>query len=185
LLSNAQLDKSFWAEAIVYASHLINGLSSTAIGGKTPLEVLSGKAAQDHDLLREFESPACFSAKDGKVNPRAKKFVFLGVKRNMKGYRLWDPQNKKIVLSQHVTFDETSLLKSTVSQQVERIKTKDVSQRVEVDATPPPPVGSILVWTSPDVTLGGDHVASFDAEQVEYIDENIELFTAIGTKIKP
>ena len=26
LLSNAQLDKSFWAEAIVYASHLINGL---------------------------------------------------------------------------------------------------------------------------------------------------------------
>ena len=42
LLSNARLDKSFWAEAIVYASHLINGLSSTAIGGKTPLEVWSG-----------------------------------------------------------------------------------------------------------------------------------------------
>ena len=39
LLSNAQLDKLFWAEAIVYVSHLINGLSSTAIGGKTPLEV--------------------------------------------------------------------------------------------------------------------------------------------------
>ena len=39
LLSNARLDKSLWAEAIVYASHLINGLSSTAIEGKTPLEV--------------------------------------------------------------------------------------------------------------------------------------------------
>ena len=37
LLSNARLDKSFWAEAIVYASHLIN--ESTAIGGKTPLEI--------------------------------------------------------------------------------------------------------------------------------------------------
>ena len=37
LLSNAILDKSFWAEAIMYASHLING--STAIGGKTPLEI--------------------------------------------------------------------------------------------------------------------------------------------------
>ena len=33
----------------------------------------------------------------------------------MKGYRLWDPENKKIVLSSHVTFDETSVLKSTVS----------------------------------------------------------------------
>ena len=31
LLSNARLIKSFWAEAIVYASHLINGLSSTAM----------------------------------------------------------------------------------------------------------------------------------------------------------
>ena len=37
LLSNARLDKSFWAEAIVYASHLINGL--TTIGGKTPLKI--------------------------------------------------------------------------------------------------------------------------------------------------
>ena len=74
------------------------------------------------------------------------------------------PENKKIVLSQHVTFDETSLLKSTVSQQVEMTKTKDVSQRVEVDATPPPTVGSVSVRTSPDVTPGEDHVASFDAE---------------------
>jgi len=118
LLSNAQLDKSFWAAAIVYASHLINGLSSTAIEGKTPLDVLSRKAAQDHGFLREFESLAYFSVKDDKVNPRAKKFVFFCVKKNMKRYRLWDPKNKKIVLSQHVTFDETSLLKSTVSQQV-------------------------------------------------------------------
>jgi len=65
------------------------------------------------------------------------------------------------------------------------LKTKDVSQRVEIDATPPPPVGSISVKTSPDVSPGGDHVASFDVEQVEDIDKNVELFTAIGTKINP
>ena len=69
LLYNAQLDKSFWAEAIVYTSHLINGLSSTAIGDKTPLEVWSRKATQDPGLLREFGSPTYFSAKDGMVNP--------------------------------------------------------------------------------------------------------------------
>ena len=83
LLSNARLDKSFWAEGIVYASHLINGLSSTAIGGKTLLRVWSEKAAQGHGLLREFGSPTYFSAKDGKVNLRAKKFLFLYVKRNL------------------------------------------------------------------------------------------------------
>jgi len=51
------------------------------------------------------------------VNLRAKKFMFLGVKRNIKGYKLWDLENKKIMLSQHVTFDEILMLKSTVSQQ--------------------------------------------------------------------
>ena len=84
MLSNTKLDKSFWTEAIVYASHLIN--RSTVIRGKTPLEVWSGKATQGHTLLREFESPAYFSVKDGMVNPRANKFVFLGVRINMKGY---------------------------------------------------------------------------------------------------
>jgi len=40
------------------------------------------------------------------------------------------------------------------------------------------------VKTSPEVTPGEDHVANFDAEQVEDIDENVELFAATGTKIK-
>ena len=62
------------------------------------------------------------------------------------------------------------MLKSTVSQQVERTETKEVSQRVEVDATPPSPVGSALEKTSPDMAPGGDHVARIDAEQVEDID---------------
>jgi len=46
LLSNASLDKPFWAEVIVYASHLINRLLSITIGGKTPLYIWSGRAAQ-------------------------------------------------------------------------------------------------------------------------------------------
>ena len=101
----------------------------------------------------------------------------------MKGYKLWNPENKKIVLSKHVTFDEASLLNSTIFQQVKRLKTIDVSQRVEVDATPPPLVGSVSVKILPDVTPSGDHIASFDAKQVEDIDENVELFAAIETKI--
>ena len=56
------------------------------------------------------------------------------------------------------------MLKSTISQQVERLKTKGVSQRVEVDVTPPTPVGAESVRTSPDVIPDEDHVASFNAE---------------------
>ena len=74
-------------------------------------------------------------------------------------------------MSRHVTFDESSVLKSTVSQQVERTETKEISQRVEVDATPPSPVGSVSVKTSPDVTSGRDHVARVDTEPTEEINE--------------
>jgi len=47
---------------------------------------------------------------------------------------------------------------------MERIKTKDVLQIVEVDATPPSPVGSVSVRISPDVIPGEDRVAVLDAE---------------------
>jgi len=64
------------------------------------------------------------------------------------------------------------------------MKTKEISQRMEVNTTPPPLVGTVSVRTSPNMTPGGDHVASFDAKNVENLDENVELFAAIGTKIK-
>ena len=92
-------------------------------------------------VVRVFGCPTYFNIKEDKLNPLAKKFVLLGVKRNLKGYKLWDSENKKILLSRYVTFDEDSLLKFTISQQVKRMKTKDRSQWVEVDVTPPSPVG--------------------------------------------
>ena len=39
LLSSASLDKSFWVEELVYASHLMNCLSSIAIRGIAPLDI--------------------------------------------------------------------------------------------------------------------------------------------------
>jgi len=68
---------------------------------------------------------------------------------------------------------------------VERTETKEVSQRVEVDAIPSSLVGSVSVKTSPDVTSGGDHVVRVDTVQIKDIDENVKLFAAIGTKVKP
>ena len=58
MLSNAGLGKEFWAEALVYACHLVNRLPSTAIGGKMPLEKWSGKPDTDYDSLHIFGSTA-------------------------------------------------------------------------------------------------------------------------------
>ena len=61
---------------------------------------------------------------------------------------------------------------------MERTETKEVSQRVEVDATLSSPVSSALEETSPDVTPDGDHQTKGDAEQVEDIAKDVEVFAA-------
>ena len=61
------------------------------------------------------------------------------------------------------------------------MKMKDVSHRVEVDATPPFSVSSLSVGISSDVTPGGDHVAVLDTELVEHVD----LIASKGTKLTP
>ena len=103
-------------------------LPSSAIEGKTPLEVWSGKAAQNYDSLRVFECPAYYHVKEDKLDPRAKKGVFIGFKKGVKDHKIWDPKDKMFILSRDIMFDEASVLKPTISQQVKIKKTKGISQ---------------------------------------------------------
>ena len=56
---------------MTYASHLINRLPSSAIGGKTLMEMLSGKTASDYDMLIVCGCPVYYHVCDGKLEPRA------------------------------------------------------------------------------------------------------------------
>ena len=128
-LSNAGLGKEFWAEAITYACHLINRLPSAVIGGKTPLEKWYGKPAGDYGSLHVFGSIAYYHVKESKLDPRAKKVVFMGITSGVKGYRLWCPETRKIIFSRDVTFDESALTNKVT---VEDIKQTDgASKQVE------------------------------------------------------
>ncbi|KAG6413676.1 hypothetical protein SASPL_126390 [Salvia splendens] len=117
--------RTFWAEAISYAQHIVNRLPCSAIDGKTPLEVWSGKPATDYDSLRIFGSIAYYHVTESKLDPRAKKALFMGFSAGVKGYRLWCLESKKTIVSRDVTFDESSMLNkvnpnsSDTSEQVE------------------------------------------------------------------
>ena len=111
MLSNAGLNKEFWVEAVVYACHLINCLPSTVIEGRTPMEMWVGKSATDYDSLHIFSSTAYYHVKESKLDPRAKKSLFMGVTGGVKGYTLWCPVTKKIIFSGDITFDESAMLK--------------------------------------------------------------------------
>ena len=84
MLSNAGLDKEFWAEAVSSACYLVNRSPTTSIECKTPEEVWSGKL-DDYSRLKVFGCPAYAHVNEGKLEPRAKKCVFMGYPENVKG----------------------------------------------------------------------------------------------------
>ncbi|KAG6429623.1 hypothetical protein SASPL_107675 [Salvia splendens] len=77
---------------------------------KTPLEVWSSKPATDYDSLHIFGSIAYYHVTESKLDPRAKKALFMGFSAGVKGYRLWCLESKKTIVSRDVTFDESSML---------------------------------------------------------------------------
>ena len=109
MLSNANLSKSFWAEAASTACFLINRSPSVAIEKKTPQVIWFGNPANYSDL-KIFGCPAYAHVDNGKLELRFIKCVFLGYKASVKGYKLWCPENRKVVISKDVVFDETAML---------------------------------------------------------------------------
>lgn len=116
MLSQSRLSKVFWAEALSYASYIINRLPASALDGKTPKEVWSGQPVYNYDSLHIFGCPAYFHVNESKLDPRAKKAIFMGFSEGVKAFRLWNPESKKIVLSRDVTFDESVMLKQTTPE---------------------------------------------------------------------
>ncbi|KAA0041875.1 Retrovirus-related Pol polyprotein from transposon TNT 1-94 [Cucumis melo var. makuwa] len=84
LLTNASLPLKFWGEATQTACYLINMSPSTTLNLKTPQEVWTGKASSlEH--LRVFGCTTYAHVKDGKLNKRALKCMFIGYPQGAKG----------------------------------------------------------------------------------------------------
>ena len=122
MLFNAGLGKEFWAEAITYACHLISRLPSAAIGGKTPFEKWYVKPAEDYGSLYVFDSIAYYHVRESKLDPRAKKALFMGITSGVKGYHLWCPETRKVIFSRDVTFDESTLTNKVTVEEVKQIE---------------------------------------------------------------
>ncbi|GKB61176.1 ribonuclease H-like domain-containing protein [Tanacetum coccineum] len=107
LLFQANLPPTFWVEALNVATHLLNFLPSTAINNEIPYTRLFG-TNPDYSLLRTFGC-LCYPHLDTnhKLEPRATPSIYLGQASNHRGYRCLDLKTNKIIISRHVTFDET------------------------------------------------------------------------------
>jgi hypothetical protein len=110
MLSNVGLNRHFWAEAVSTACYLINRSPSTAIYKKTPIEVWFG-SPDDYSSLRVFGCPAYVHVDNGKLEPRTVKYIFVGYKSGVKGFKLWNPETKKMLVSRNVVFNEAAMLR--------------------------------------------------------------------------
>ena len=108
MLTDKQIPKEFWPEAVNWAVHVLNRCPTLAVKDKTPQEAWNGlKPSVEH-----FKVFGCIGHvhipdnKRQKLDNKSFKCVFLGISEESKAYRLFDPEAKRIVISRDVIFEE-------------------------------------------------------------------------------
>ena len=108
MLSEKQVPKNFWPEAVNWTAHVLNRSPTLAVKGVTPEEAWSG-VKPNVDYFRVFGCIGHVHVPDNKrkkLDDKSFQCVLLGVSEESKAYRLYDPVSKKIVVSRDVVFEE-------------------------------------------------------------------------------
>lgn len=98
MLSDANLSKGYWAEAVTTAVKIINMIPNSANKTKSPDEIWYGKKP-DLSVLRVFGCTAMAlvpNEKRKKLEKKSMKCIFVGYQENSKAYRLYNTKTKKI-----------------------------------------------------------------------------------------
>jgi hypothetical protein len=106
MISGVGLGQELWAEVVGIACYLVNRSPSSTLDDKTPQEVWTGKETSlTH--LKVFGCDAYVhvpSENMSKLDKKAEKCIFIGYKDGLKGYKLWNPETKKVVYIRDVVF---------------------------------------------------------------------------------
>jgi len=164
LLSNVGLNRSFWGEAINTTCFLINRTPSTAIGLKTPIEIWNDKTT-NYSNLRVFGCNAYYHVNEGKLVPRSRKGLFMGYGDGVKGYRIWSPSEKKVLLSRDVIFDESHLFHPKLEVPIAGTQSCHSPQEKDVESTTKDSEKGGHFETSPVVLQEGEKLEDFSANE--------------------
>ncbi|KAL5831285.1 hypothetical protein ACOSQ4_016639 [Xanthoceras sorbifolium] len=138
---HAGLPKMLWAEAVNTAAYLINRGPSVPLDGGIPEEVWSGKEV-NISHLRVF---GCISyvhidsVERSKLDAKSNKCVFVGYGGDEFGYRFWDYENRKIIRSRDVIFNENLMYKdrsiAESSSSTTEAETKEFAEFEEISGS--------------------------------------------------
>lgn len=99
----------FWPEAVIHANYLRNRVKSRVIKNKTPFEFWNERKQEKDNvkLLRVFGSEVWIRKNEReKIGARASRGIYLGVKPGVKGVKVWDSDQRKIIVATPVDFRE-------------------------------------------------------------------------------
>ena len=95
---------------MISAFYLINRIPTRVLEDQSPFEVLNKiKSSLSH--LRVFES-LCYVLVPGdmryKLEPKSTKAMFVGYSTTQRGYKCFDPQTRRLLVSRYVKFIEAN-----------------------------------------------------------------------------
>lgn len=97
-----------WGEAVRHSTYIINRVATKALEDKTPYETFNRKKP-NIEHLRVFGCIAQAKINGPylrKLDERSKSMINLGTEPSSKAYRLYDPLEKRVVVSRDVVFEE-------------------------------------------------------------------------------
>ncbi|KAD6454733.1 hypothetical protein E3N88_09439 [Mikania micrantha] len=108
LLKTMKVPNSFWGEAARHSVYLLNRLGTKAVRNMTPYKAWKGKKPTLHHL-KVFGCVAYVKKLRGVTNlsDRSEAMVYLGAEEGSKAFRLFNPKERRLVISREVVFDET------------------------------------------------------------------------------
>jgi hypothetical protein len=108
MLQEKGMPKYFWAEAINTAVYILNRSPTKAVPNRTPFQAWFGQKP----VISHMNVFGCICYAEVAV-PKRTKFdtksecsIFIGYADGIKGYRLYNLEKKKIIISRDVIFDE-------------------------------------------------------------------------------
>ena len=109
MLHHANLGHEFWAEAVATAVYIRNRSPTSKLKDKTPFESwFEKKPTVNH--LRVFGCKAMVHVpsekQKGKLDKRSMQCIFVGYPMDSKGYKLFNPETRKMIRSNDVLFFE-------------------------------------------------------------------------------
>jgi hypothetical protein len=108
MLKTKKIPKEFWDETIYYVVYLLNKCSMIGLNDMTPQETKNGrKPSATH--LKVYEGIDYMRVDDqvrNKLDDKRKKMIFMSYDQKFKGYNLYNPNKRKMVISKDAEFNE-------------------------------------------------------------------------------